>query len=415
MSDLAAIVLIALAWSGAVGVVALLVDRLVGRDSLRWLPARVAVVAIGAVVAGVVGTSQAMFLSGHDFGVVLVVLLVAAIVALVFALLAGASVVRSSRLLREQARRFGESGEFTSPGIGTVELRELSEELLRTSDRLRDSRDRERRLEESRRELVSWVSHDLRTPLAGLRAMTEALEDDMVDDPARYHRRMRREVDRMTLLVEDLFTLSRIQSGTAPLRRETVMLGDLVSETLAGADPVARGKDIGLAGSVEEGLLVTGDPGGLSRVVANLVMNAIYYTPVAGTVRIAAEVVGDTVELAVSDSCGGIPAADLGRVFDVAWRGTHARTPAPGEPGSGRGPATGPGAGLGLAIVRGIVEAHQGSVSVHNEADGCRFLVRLPAGAPAPAPSPAPSSAPSSAPSPGSSRSPSQAPSPRSR
>ena len=374
MSDRLAVVLIAVAWSGAVGVLGLVVGRLLRTGSLRWLPLRVALVAVLAVVAGVFGTAQAMFLSAHDFSVVLTVLLVAGVVALLFAMLAGANVVRASRSLREDTRRFGESGRFEPgrpDGRGPAEFAEfagLSEELIRTSERLAESRARERRLETSRREFVSWVSHDLRTPLAGLRAMTEALEDGLAEDPQRYHAQMRAEVDRMVRMVDDLFELSRIHAGVLPVGRQTVDLGDLVSETIATADPVARAKRVRLGGTVEEGALVQADPAGLSRVVANLVMNAIRHTPADGTVEISGRVVADGVELAISDGCGGIPREDLARVFDVAWRGTQARTHDETS-----------GAGLGLAIVKGLVEAHHGQVEVRNVGPGCRFLVRLPA------------------------------------
>ncbi len=365
--DVVDIVLLTAAWSGAVGLAGLLIVRLVRRTSLRWLSAGVAVVAVLALVAGVVGTSRGMFLSDHDFTVVLLVSVVAGLVALAFAVAVGTSVARSWEALREDTRRFGEDGEFVSRAAGPVEFQELSAELTRTSERLRESRAREARLEGSRRELVSWVSHDLRTPLAGLRAMTEALEDGLADEPDRYHRQMRAEVDRMVRMVDDLFLLSRIHAGVLQLSLQTVELGDLVSESIAGADPVARAKGVRLGGSVEDGVLLRADPDELSRAVANLVMNAIRHTPEDGTVEIHGRSLEDGIELSVTDGCGGIPDPDLDRVFDVAWRGSHARTP-----------ATDSGAGLGLAIVKGIVEAHRGSVTVCNERSGCRFLVRLP-------------------------------------
>ena len=126
MSDQTAIVLITVAWSGSVGVVGFLVGWSLRRTSLRWLPAGVALVAVAAVVAGVFGTARAMFLSSHDFHVVLVVLLVSGIVALAFSMLVGSTIVRWSRTLREDARRFGESGEFVSQGRGPAEFQQLS-------------------------------------------------------------------------------------------------------------------------------------------------------------------------------------------------------------------------------------------------------------------------------------------------
>lgn len=372
MSDQMQVVLIAAAWAGGVGVLGLGVAWLLRRLSVRWLATLVAVVAVGAVVAGMLGTARAMFLSDHDFGVVLLVALVAGVVAVAVAMAVGGAFAGWSHSLQQDARRFGDSGEFVGGSRGPAELRALSDELARTSAKLAESRAREARLEESRRELVSWVSHDLRTPLAGLRAMTEALEDGLAEDPARYHRQIRSEVDRMVRMVDDLFELSRIHAGVLRLSLQPVALGDLVSEALAGADPVARARKVRLGGSVEDGVLVRADPAELSRVLSNLLMNAIRHTPADGVVEIRGRAVPEGVELSVTDGCGGLSAEDMARVFDVAWQGSTARTPH-----AAVGPA-GSGAGLGLAIVKGIVEAHRGRVAVANHAPGCQFLVQLP-------------------------------------
>jgi signal transduction histidine kinase len=342
------------------------------RRSVRWLTGAVAVVAVVAVLAGMVGTANAMFLSGHDFNVVLLVALVAGAVAMGIGAIVGSAISASSQAIQDEARRFGESGEFTSGVRGPAELQGLSDELARTSRRLQESREREARLEDSRRELVAWVSHDLRTPLAGLRAMTEALEDGIAEDPSRYHRQIRAEVDRMVRMVDDLFELSRIHAGNLRLALEPVALGDLVSEAIASADPVARARGVRLGGGVDAGLEVVADPAELSRVVGNLLMNAIRHTPADGIVEVVGRSGPDGVELSVTDGCGGLSEEDMARAFDVAWQGSAARTPdVAGVFGSG--------AGLGLAIVKGIVEAHHGTVSVGNHVPGCRFLVQLPA------------------------------------
>ena len=365
------IALIAAAWAGGAGVLGLAVVWVFRRRSVRWITGAVAVVAVLAVLAGMVGTANAMFLSGHDFDVVLLVALVAGAVAMAIGAIVGSAISGYSHALQDEARRFGDSGEFTSGSRGPAELRSLADELARTSHRLQESREREERLEESRRELVAWVSHDLRTPLAGLRAMTEALEDGMVDDPSRYHRQIRAEVDRMVRMVDDLFELSRIHAGNLRLSLEPVVLGDLVSEAIASADPVARARGVRLGGGVDDGLEVVGDAAELSRVVGNLLMNAIRHTPADGVVEVVGRSGPDGVELSVTDGCGGLSEEDMQRAFDVAWQGTAARTPdVAGVFGSG--------AGLGLAIVKGIVEAHQGRVTVHNQMPGCRFLVHLP-------------------------------------
>lgn len=379
MSEQVELTLIAAGWAGAVGALGLGIGWWVRRLSFAWLLTVVAVVAVGAVVAGVLGTARAMFLSAHDFTVVLQVSLVAGLVAVAFALGVAAVVSRWSRELRTEARRFGESGEYVDRAAGPVEFTGLSAELARTSERLRESRDRERQLERARRELVSWVSHDLRTPLAGMRAMAEALEDGMVDDPGRYHARMRAEVDHLVAMVDDLFELSRLQAGQDVRDPEPVVVGDLVSEALAHAEPLARAVGVPLAGSAEADLVVRGDPAALTRLLGNLTTNALRHTRPGGEVRLAATGTAGEVVLSVSDGCGGIPEADLPRVFDVAWRGSRARTPRgpDGAAGEGRGPLAA-GAGLGLAIVQAVTHAHGGEVSVANRGAGCRFEVRLP-------------------------------------
>ena len=361
------------AWSGGVGVIGGLLLWLGRRASVRWLTVGVAAVAVLAVLAGTLATAQAMFLSRHDLGVVALVATVAGLVALAFALAVGSALAGWSRTLQEEARRFGDHGTFVPGRTGPAEFAELSDELRRTSERLAQSRDREVALEQSRRELVSWVSHDLRTPLAGLRAMTEALEDGLADDPGRYHAQMRAEVERMVRMVDDLFELSRIHAGVMKLSPQPVALGDVVSEALASADSVARAQGVRLGGMVDEGVLVTADPAGLSRVVSNLLMNAIRHTPADGVVEVHGRAVPEGVELTVTDGCGGLAPEDMQRVFDVAWQGSMARTP-----GSLDAPIGGAGAGLGLAIVKGIVEAHLGQVAVANHEPGCRFLVTLP-------------------------------------
>jgi signal transduction histidine kinase len=355
-----------------VALVGLLVAWLVRSASLRWQSVTVALTAVLAVVAGVIGTARAMFLSAHDFAVVLWVCLVAGLVAATVAFVLGGAMARWSRSLAHDARRLGDDGHVESRGSGPAEFRDVSAELTLTSRKLAESREREQLLEESRRELVSWVSHDLRTPLAGMRAMTEALEDGLVDDPPRYLRLIRRDVERMVRLVDDLFELSRIHAGVLPLNLEAVALADVVSEAIAGADEVARARHVRLGGHVDPGLVLRADPGGLSRVVTNLVANAIRHTPADGSVEILGRARPGGTELTVTDGCGGLSREDMGRVFEVGWQGSTARTPERDDPHQlGH-------AGLGLAIVKGIVEAHGGEVSVANHHPGCRFVVLLP-------------------------------------
>ncbi|MER8014192.1 HAMP domain-containing sensor histidine kinase [Streptomyces griseoluteus] len=367
MRDNLLIALYAFLGAAASGLLGAAVLRLVRRRSLTASLAVVAGVGVFAMLAGTMAVAWAMFLSPHDLRVVTTVVAMAAVVSLASALLLGRRVVARSRELTDAARHFGDAGAFSAPAApATAELDALSRELAATSARLAASRERERALEASRRELVAWISHDLRTPLAGLRAMSEALEDGVAADPARYLRQIRTEVERLNGMVGDLFELSRIHAGTLPLSPSRISLYDLVGDCLAGVGPLAREHGVRLVGDGVRPVPVEVDGKEMSRVIANLLVNAIRRTPADGTVAVTARRAPEGVVLSVTDGCGGIPEEDLPRVFDTGWRGTDARTP----------PA---GAGLGLAIVRGIVEAHQGRASVRNIPGGCRFEVTLPA------------------------------------
>jgi signal transduction histidine kinase len=364
------IVLIAAGCTGAVGLAGTGVIRLLRRASLRLSIQASGIVPVLAIVAGTLGTAEAMFLSQHDLGVVVMVCVIAGVVAAAFSWLLGRQVASSSAALRQAARSLGdEAGQFRAPAQPlSAEFAALSQELADTSEKLASSRARERALEQSRRQLVAWVSHDLRTPLAGLRAMAEALEDGLAADPPRYHKQMRAEAERLATMVDDLFELSRIQSGTLQLSNDEIALDDLVSDVLASTEALSRERGVRLAGQAAAPLTVRADPRELSRALTNLLANAIRHTPPGGRVYVEARPEQQDALLTVADGCGGIAEADLPYVFDLAWRGTDARSPAPGS-----------GAGLGLAIVRGVVEAHRGSVRVVNTGDGCRFEMRLPA------------------------------------
>ena len=364
--------LLGLAAGGAIAAAVLggLVLRTMRTASLRAQAVAVALVAVLGTTVGVVLAAGSMFVSSHDLGALLVVLLASSTVAVLMAIRFGSRIGTASRDLEELARRLGD-GDLIMVGDVPVaqELARLAEELRLASERLDESRTKERAMEASRRELIAWVSHDLRTPLAGIRAMVEALEDGVVDDTtdiARYHATIRQETDRLAMLVDDLFELSRIEAGALDLRYEMVTLGDVVAEAVAGATPVATAKGVRLRGDA------TGDqvplrvaPAELTRVVRNLLDNAIRHTPAGSEIEVSCGFEAGRAVVSVADACGGIPDEDLGRVFDLAFRGDAARS-------------AGGGGGLGLAIAQGLVDAHQGSIRVENRGPGCRFVVELP-------------------------------------
>ena len=378
-ADLAVIIGVALACAlvaGALGAVAL---RFARRAPLFVQVGIVVLTGMLSVVSGMIAVAQAMFLSPHDLQVGMWVAGAATLASLGVAVILGRAFTRQSGQLLRLTEQLGEGHPVSgTTGYGaSSELSALEAELARTSTRLQAAREEVETLEASRRELIAWISHDLRTPLAGLRAMAEALEDGMAEDPQRFHRQMRSQVDHLSDLVDDLFELSKIQSGRLVLSLESVSLYDLVSDAVAELHPLARARSISIRESPRPDLVVRGDARELSRVVGNLLMNAIEHSPSGSEIRVMTSLDDDgRAMLSVIDSGGGIPEDELSKVFVAGWRATVSRTP---EQLWGRSTN----AGLGLAIVRGIVEAHEGDIDVRNEGDGCRFDVRLPVAAPA--------------------------------
>jgi signal transduction histidine kinase len=378
LSPRRAVLMTAAAIGGAViaGAAGALVLTTLHRRSIGTQVAAVALTQIAAIATGGAAAAWTMSVTPSELHAMLAVLAAAGPAGLVLAQPLGRRVERASRSLGEVARRIGE-GEYPSalPATAARELEELARALDAMSMRLEDAHARERAVEASRRELVAWVSHDLRTPLAGIRAMAEALEDGVVADAGtvrRYHTTIRREADRLTELVDGLFELSRIHAGTIALDLQRVSLADLVSDAIAAADPIAAVKGVQLEGRCTDDATAELSAPEVSRVLRNLIENAIRHTPNDGTVSVVTGVDEGRAFVSVADSCGGIPEADLGRVFDTAFRGESARTPSRNDDGLA------PGAGIGLAIAQGIVEAHHGQITVRNEGVGCRFDVRLP-------------------------------------
>jgi signal transduction histidine kinase len=348
----------------------LVLKRLAGRSIGSMIAITVGVCTV-TTIAGIGVIAWRMIGTGPVRDEILDLMSIGGLAGLAVALFVGRRITKTSRALSAAVQGVSDTGVYVAPQVVLpAELQNLSAELTTTHERLTQARSRERALEASRRELVAWVSHDLRTPLAGLRAMAEALEDQVVIDPrevSQYHTQIRREVDRLTLMIDDLFELSRIHAGALRLSKRMTGLEDLVAEVVASADPVARAKGVRLTGAAVRGMPVFVDSAEMGRALRNLVTNAIRHTPADGGVDVLAEVQGGLACVTVSDACGGIPPDDLPRVFDVAFRGESARTPGPQS-----------GGGLGLSIARGIVEAHSGQIAVRNAGPGCQFLIRMP-------------------------------------
>ena len=272
------------------GAIAALVGTALRRTNVGVQAAVAALAPVVATGIGVAWASARMFLMAHDLWVLAVVLCSASGVGVIVSILLGRRVSVAVRSVGAMARRLGEAGpsmDLAATGrSGGVpgELAALAGELQLTSTRLAEAQEQASALERSRRELVAWVSHDLRTPLAGIRAMVEALEDGVVDDPeniARYHRTIRQEADRLAGLVNDLFELSRIQAGSLALRYEAVPLDALVADAISGAAVAAGTKGIEVRTQMRTAAPSTVELSTpeMARVVRNLLDNAIRHTP----------------------------------------------------------------------------------------------------------------------------------------
>lgn len=339
------------------------------RSTTATQDAIAAAVTAAAAAAAIGAVSGSMLISQHDLAVVLAALPVAAGAGVAYGLLGARRTARDLEALAATAARL-EAGDLTAraPLGGTAEVAAVAAALNTAAARLAEALGRERAVEASRRDLIAWASHDLRTPLTSLRVIAEALADDVAPDQVtrgRYLASLSGHVERLTRLVDDLFELAQIDAGALQLQIEPTTLRDLVGEVLERFEPEAAASGVRLLAdlqAVASPVLVGHDQ--IGRVLANLVVNAIRHTPAGGRVLVTTRQTADTAEVHVLDGCGGIPEPDLPRVFERLWRGDPARTTT--------------GAGLGLAIARGLVEAHGGTVAVANLNGGCRFTVRLP-------------------------------------
>lgn len=378
MKDIATILGLTLAGCLGVGLIGGWVLHVLRRRSFRHLLTIATLIPVVAVAVTVLINVRFMFLSAHDSVVVLVALGASLLLAVIAAAVVTKRLVQASRrvsegltlLVADTASPMRVPPTSEDALVLPSELARVVSDLAETRRTLAESRERERAAESARRELVSFMSHDLRTPLAGLRALAEGLEDEVIVDRPRALAQMRGTVDRMSGLVDDLFALSRVQGPPQPKPEMLVSLTELITDVAGGLTPsaLAHGVDLQLDVPVGDRLAVVGAPDDLTRAVTNLVANAIRHTDPGSRVMLLGrrtEVGG--VQVAVVDGCGGIPEASLRRVFDTGWRGTPSRG---GDDG---------GAGLGLAIAKGVVQSHAGEIAVRNVDGGCRFEVDLPA------------------------------------
>ncbi|MEO7397570.1 MAG: HAMP domain-containing sensor histidine kinase [Ilumatobacteraceae bacterium] len=312
-----------------------------------------------AVAAGIIA-GRLMFVSNDELVAFLLLLTVAAAFASLLAVVISRPLRDDVRHLESTVRRI-EAGDRSirvdssrADELGHVgrAIDDLVDQLMRL--------ERERSaVEEERRTLLSNIGHDLRSPLAALQAAIEAMVDGVAPDPARYLRSMQHDVEALGSLIDDLYLLARLDAGRFDLERVPIDLVELADGAVESLTPMAQAADVGLLLDAGDPVHVVGSPVSLSRVIRNLIDNGIRHAPVGSTVRVSVSADGGAV-VRVADDGPGFPSAFRDQAFDRFTRADPSRNRQSG------------GGGLGLAIARGLVEAHGGEIWIE---DGATSLV----------------------------------------
>lgn len=401
VADVLVILGTALGCAVVVGALALLAIRLLRARPLFVHFLVVPCAALLATAASVLAISVEMYLSPHDLTVLVWVLGVSTVFGTGLAWALARLVRRGFSRATRSARAIGdasaggasavpvasgpggdsrggiEPGTMRAGAAEPAEFAELTRELSDVSERVREARAELERLDSARRRFFAWISHDLRTPLTALRAMSEAAASSEASADLRgFAERVGAQSVSMSRLVDDLFELSRLGAGTVRLQTEQVDLLDVVSDAVAEVRVAAARRGVRIVAREVAGQAVWADPHQLGRVVTNLLTNAVRHAPEGTAVLISVSALpGERVVLGVLDQGGGVAVSDLDRMFDVGWRASASRG---GGSGDAVDSAIAPGSGLGLAIARGLARAHGGDVVAEHTDAGFRVSVELP-------------------------------------
>jgi len=339
--------------------------------TLRWTLLGVYALSSVLTFLNVWLTARLMFASPHDLQLATVLLLFAGGIAMALGYFLSSTLTDRISLLDQAAQRIA-AGDLQArvPVRGRDELSALARTFNQMAEKLQAVARQQEELDTLRRDLVAWAGHDLQTPLASVRAIVEALADDMVEDEEtrlRYLRTAQRDILALSALIDDLFQMAQLDAGGLQLDKQATSLSDLISDTLESFSALAARQQVRLHGSVQPGVdPVSSDARQIGRVLNNLLGNALRHTPEGGSVEVRAARQGRLVRVEVIDSGEGISAQDLPHVFERFYRGEKSRSRSTG------------GSGLGLAIARGLVEAHGGQIGVESSPQNTRFYFTIP-------------------------------------
>ncbi len=317
-------------------------------------------------------TARLMFASPHDLALATILLIFATGIAVTVGIfLADAITIRIQRLSTASRQVAAGDLETRLQASGRDEMANLTRSFNDMVTQLQAAERKQKEIEILRRDLVAWAGHDLRTPLTSIRAMIEALADGVVSDEEtrlRYLRTAQRDIQSLSRRIDDLFEMALVDAGGLQLNRQPGSMADLISDTLERFSAQARQQGITLEGSAGPGAdYVDMDVQRIGRVLSNLVNNALRHTPPNGRITITSAPLEDCILVSVEDSGEGIQPEDLPFVFERFYRGEKSRSRATG------------GAGLGLSIAKGIIEAHAGSIGINSQPGaGTRVWFKIP-------------------------------------
>jgi len=317
-------------------------------------------------------TARLMFASQHDLLLATVLLIFAGGIAMVLGFFLSSTLTDRIQRLERAALQISNGDLDVKVEVqGKDEVAALALSFNEMTAKLKIADQQQKELEHLRSDLIAWVSHDLQTPLTSVRAILEALADGVAEDrltQERYLHTALRDIQSLSILIDDLFQMAQLDTGGLPLEREWGSITDLISDTLESFRQMALNQEVDLQGSAAEDCdPVDMDIQKIGRVLNNLVGNALRHTPIGGLVTVNARRDSDAVEISVCDNGEGIQLHDIEHVFDRFYRGEKSRSRSTG------------GSGLGLAIAKGIVEAHGGSIRVESQpGKGACFTFKLP-------------------------------------
>lgn len=343
--------------------------------SLRWSLLLNIVMTVLLVLLNVWFTAQLMFISQHDFVITLALLVFSGLIALNFGMFVASALTARLQRLSEAAEKVAHGKLDTRLEIqGKDELADFTRTFNWMAENLQAVDREKRQIEQTRRDLIAWVSHDLRTPLTSIRAMLEAIKDEIVTDPADIHTYLGNslsEIENLNLLIEDLFELAKLDTGNLELKLVEASLRDLISDVLSTLTAQATQSHITLRGLIAPEIdPVSIAPDKMQRVLYNLIDNALRYTPPNGEVIISTSVFREHVQVNVHNTGTYIAPEHLPHLFTSFYRAEPSRM----QSKDGRRSS-----GLGLAIARGFIEAHRGKIWVDSQPDkGTTFSFTIP-------------------------------------